>query len=360
MEVHPLADLFPLLPDSELQSLADDIAAHGLHEPIWLHGGRIIDGRNRYRACQIAEVDPEFRDYSGDEAGLLAFVVSLNLHRRHLNESQRAMVAARIANMRQGARTDLVEFSTRSAASAIPGTEDLAPKPSEICGIAISQAQAAELLNVSRQSVNMARKVHEHAVPEVAEKVAAGELSVSAAAALADVPAEEQREVIATDDEREIVRRANEIKQRKKELREAEKRFRDLPQAIADFPELEYYAGQPDKAIALAANLRQFDEPELSMRRDNLRKAIAADQRRAAQPSTPAEPNYYELADEIFVALNNASQVITKNGGSDTIRQAVSGSAPLMIETWREQFADLSRACAELADECAPRLRRLK
>jgi ParB-like chromosome segregation protein Spo0J len=357
-EIHPLANLFPALAEADLKTLADDIAVHGLHEPIWLHDGRIVDGRNRYRACEIAGVQPEFRTYAGDESSLLSFVVSLNLHRRHLNESQRAMVAARLANMRQGARTDLVENSTKSA--AVPGSSPSAQHATEVLGVEISQAQAAELLNVSRQSVNTARKVHDQGVPELVEKVTAGALSVSAAAAIAEVPVEEQREVIALQDEREIVRRATEIKQRQKERREVERRTRELPQAIADFPELKHYADRPEKAIALATNLRQFNGPELTMRRENLRKAIAADQRRADLPPVSATPDHYARADEMFLAINAAAQIVSKNGGPGTIEQAMDGASPLMIETWREQCANFSRVCADLAEACAPRLRRLK
>src|SRR5262249_48153808 len=108
-QFHEVANIFPLLQGEEFAQLVDDIKEHGLRDPIWLFDGKIIDGRNRYRACQEAGVDPEFREWEGP-GSLVSFVVSLNLHRRHLDESQRAMVAAKIANMRQGERTDLASI----------------------------------------------------------------------------------------------------------------------------------------------------------------------------------------------------------------------------------------------------------
>ena len=81
----------------EFDDLVEDVRTYGLREPIWLHqDGRIIDGRNRYRACVEAGFDPEFHHYIGPDSGLPALVISLNLLRRHLNESKRAMVAARL------------------------------------------------------------------------------------------------------------------------------------------------------------------------------------------------------------------------------------------------------------------------
>lgn len=88
-EAHPVADLFPLLPADELAALAEDIKANGQREPIWLHDGKIVDGRNRYAACRQAGVEPQFREWDGN-GSLVGFVVSLNLHRRHLSATRHA------------------------------------------------------------------------------------------------------------------------------------------------------------------------------------------------------------------------------------------------------------------------------
>lgn len=90
-EAHPLAELVPPMADEEYGALVADIAAHGLHEPIVLHEGRILDGRHRYRACLEAGVPPRFRTYEGDSPA--GFVLSQNLHRRHLTPGQRAALA---------------------------------------------------------------------------------------------------------------------------------------------------------------------------------------------------------------------------------------------------------------------------
>jgi ParB-like chromosome segregation protein Spo0J len=159
LKFHPVADIFPLLEEPALSALAADIREHGLHDDIVLHpdDGSIVDGRNRYLACLDAGVKPRFRDWDG-EGSLLDYVVSENLHRRHLNASQRAMVAAEIAKLEHGQR-----------------------QTGKLAGLA-TQAQAAKPLNVSERSVRDARVVRDSGNTELVARVKKGEISVSKAA----------------------------------------------------------------------------------------------------------------------------------------------------------------------------------
>ena len=186
---HEVAAIFPMMSSDEIGKLAEDIKANGLREPIWLDKphGLVIDGRNRFMACRRAGVEPRYRVWDG-AGSLVAFVVSLNLHRRHLDESQRAMVAAKLAGMNEG-------------------------RPSKTASIeAVSQTQAASMLNVSRSAVQRANEVHTTGTPELVEAVERGRVSVSAAADIAKAPQEQQREIVA--------RGPREIRQSVKEIRE--------------------------------------------------------------------------------------------------------------------------------------------
>jgi len=99
MEFHNIANIFPLMTGDEYEALRNDIAANGLLEPIWTYQGKIIDGRNRYRACLEVGIEPEYREWSGGKP--LAFVISMNLHRRHLTPSQCAAVGVNIKHWLQ-------------------------------------------------------------------------------------------------------------------------------------------------------------------------------------------------------------------------------------------------------------------
>ena len=146
MIAHPAAEIFPMLADTELRALADDIKTHGQRDPIVLLDGAILDGRNRLRACELAGVDPIFVDGYDGSITPEQFVISKNLHRRHLSESQRALVAARFCKNS--------DSSTRDA---------------------------GKLLNVSHTTVAAALKVLDHADDEVIAKVERGDMSINRA-----------------------------------------------------------------------------------------------------------------------------------------------------------------------------------
>ena len=175
---HPLAEIFPLMSDDEFQRLVDDIRLNGQREPIWIYQNKIVDGRNRYNACQVLKIEPTTREFTGESKQLISFVVSLNLHRRHLSESQRAMVAAKLANMQRG-------YNEHPDDESNP----------QICGL-VSQGEASKLLNVSERSVSSAAKVLKKGVSELAEKVETGEISVSQGAKISELPKGKQIRLI--------------------------------------------------------------------------------------------------------------------------------------------------------------------
>jgi hypothetical protein len=186
---HDICKIFPAMDDEEFRALADDIVKHGLREPIWLYEGLILDGRHRYRVCEEFGIEPKFREYEGGDP--VGFVVSMNLRRRHLTESQRAAVAAEIANLGEG------RPPTKKETPPIGG---------------VSQAKAAEMLNVGTKSVERAKKVITKGTPKLIEAVRSGEVHVSAAAEIVDLsPAEQDKAVEAGT----VPRAAKDIRQGK-------------------------------------------------------------------------------------------------------------------------------------------------
>ena len=100
LKAHPYAEIVPPLEGEPFDELVADIRANGLLHPITIHQGMVLDGRNRLRACQAARIEPRFVEYDGGDP--LSFVLSQNLHRRHLSESQRGMVVARLETLKHG------------------------------------------------------------------------------------------------------------------------------------------------------------------------------------------------------------------------------------------------------------------
>jgi ParB-like chromosome segregation protein Spo0J len=96
---HPLSAAFPAMNDAAFAELRADIAANGLHMPIMLYDGQVLDGWHRYIACKQTGAAIHFETFEGDDAQARQFVISANLKRRHLDTSQRALIAARLATL---------------------------------------------------------------------------------------------------------------------------------------------------------------------------------------------------------------------------------------------------------------------
>jgi hypothetical protein len=144
--------------DEDFSVLKTDIEKNGLITPIVTYEGQILDGRNRYKACKQLNIEPETIEYDGCDP--LSYVISLNEARRHLTISQRAMLAANVANMKSGSRTDL-------------------EPPANLQEVSISDA--AKKHKVSERMVSAANKLAKAAPPAVVEAVRDGILTVNAA-----------------------------------------------------------------------------------------------------------------------------------------------------------------------------------
>jgi hypothetical protein len=169
--IHPAAELMPEMLWPEQERLLEDIKANGLQQPIVLLGGRVLDGRHRQELCELPEIKPRYvRLKAADVPDPVAYVLSANLHRRHLDESQRAMIAAKVMEMRSRANL-----------------------PASARGNGRARDAAGAALNVSGRSVDHARVVRERGCPELIQAVERGAVSVSRARRIAQsTPARRQ------------------------------------------------------------------------------------------------------------------------------------------------------------------------
>lgn len=157
-EFHPFANKFPMLPESELKELAEDIKTNGLKNPVYIYQDKILDGRNRYLACKMADVKPKLIKFQGDDKDALAFVISENLKRRHLSTSQRAMIAAELVTSKEGR----------------PKKEDSESQKTT------SVKDAAKKMNVGEKIVKKAKEIKRKS-PERAKEVSQGKKTVDKA-----------------------------------------------------------------------------------------------------------------------------------------------------------------------------------
>jgi N6-adenosine-specific RNA methylase IME4/ParB-like chromosome segregation protein Spo0J len=174
LDIHDLCKLFPPMPEDQFGALIDSIRDHGQLTPIVLHEGKILDGRHRYKACINLGIEPLFETYEGEDA--LGYVIALNLSRRHLDESQRAMIGGKLAALRGMGR----------------------PKKESPQISGITAKEAAAKMNVGTRLVESAKKVLKEGTLELQDAVDSGQIAVSVAAKIAELDHEQQAEVIAS------------------------------------------------------------------------------------------------------------------------------------------------------------------
>ena len=176
-EYHEVANIFPMMSDDEFSALVEDIRANGQRQPIYIHDGKIVDGRNRYRACQKLGIEPDTRVWDG-VGSLASFVVSLNLQRRHLTSSQKATVAVDVlpmleAEAKERQRAAGEEFGRGKLTQLI---EEAIDEPRKKSSSEATQ-QAAQMVGTNRQYVYDAKRLRDEA-PELLERVRSGELTI--------------------------------------------------------------------------------------------------------------------------------------------------------------------------------------
>lgn len=161
IEIHPAAMLFPMMSASDYERFRDDIKQNGQNEPVVFYDGMLIDGRNRYKACLELGIEVDETELDKDLVpDPVEWVLSTNLHRRHLHPSQRAMIAAKMATLKRGRPSS----NGNGQNCPLTGNDD-----------------AAKLLSVSPRSVKAAKHVCEHGSKDLIEAVEACEITVSMA-----------------------------------------------------------------------------------------------------------------------------------------------------------------------------------
>jgi pyruvate/2-oxoglutarate dehydrogenase complex dihydrolipoamide acyltransferase (E2) component len=151
--IHPHANIFPMLEEKELLGMAESIKANEQQNRIVMYQGAILDGRNRWVACQLAGKKPRIIELQ--EGDPLTFVITQNLQRRHLDTVQRSLIAEQIATAKHGGNHN---------------------------GDSPTLEQAADKMKTSRTSVATTRKIRTEA-PEVHKDMARGKYkSVNAVA----------------------------------------------------------------------------------------------------------------------------------------------------------------------------------
>ncbi len=195
----------PLLAD-ERQRLEESVLRDGCRDRllVWEETGILVDGHNRFDICTANDIPfkTSFLSFADrDEAKL--FILDNQLARRNLNRLDRIRVVEKREPLikkavakNQGRRNDLPQNSAEGS----EGRE--------------TREVAAAAAGVSHDTYSKGKRILEHGTPELQDAVRNDEVSIHAAAQVAELPAEEQRLVVA---DRKVKETAKELSNRRTE-----------------------------------------------------------------------------------------------------------------------------------------------
>lgn len=181
---HPAVYIFPEMTETEFAEFKEDIREHGLKVPIvTTPDGLILDGRHRWNACMELKIKPTYQVHAGDPWD---YVISANLHRRHLNDAQRAMVAARMIEARRGGNHgNQYTKAAKGSSATLAGSH--AP---------VTQSDAAAMVNVKSASVKRASIVNQRGTEDLKSLVDQGGLPIATAHRLTKLDEAKQVEAV--------------------------------------------------------------------------------------------------------------------------------------------------------------------
>jgi len=166
--LHPSCALWPRMPDDQLTELAADIKANGLHHSIIILDGLVLDGADRQRACKLAGVIPRYEEYTGDDPD--AFVLSMNRHRKHLNEAILAFVCAEMVRRPRGGQSG----NANAAKTKVVNTSFVSgPK---------TVAEIAKAASIPEHTIYNAKTILDKGIPELRSLVENGKAGIRATA----------------------------------------------------------------------------------------------------------------------------------------------------------------------------------
>lgn len=254
----------PLTAD-EHEALERSILAEGCRDALVLWGDVLVDGHNRFGICQKHGLPfntvQNTRFQSMEDVHL--WMIEQHLGRRSVSDFQRGVLALRKRDILSARKqVEQAQLQRESDGTAEPADEAGEDSPPWEPAPKISRAELAREAKLSTSQVGMIERIHAQAAAEVVEAVKAGMISISAAAAVADLPEEEQRAAAAGG--------KDELKQAAKRVRESKRKPR-APKPKPESPEMDFEEANEDEIASRDAEvltaLEQLGEDAPALRR---------------------------------------------------------------------------------------------